>query len=482
LVEMMTSRTPRLPNGSIDKDVVLGGSGIVNLITAYYLVTHGYSVRIFDQEPDPRTRPDWRLLGCSASGGNCRVFSLNEARHHFLNSRHYEGEVSSPFKRTIAEDGSLAVPLGSLTERDHQWNERFESVTRALATRFHEDVVSFNKESEPLWREMIAAHPLLFQKSGYIPGLFRVYATAEKFARAQVAEKALGAIKRILNADEIARELPALREAVATNAVAGVMEVTGFSVGIHSLVEQMINHLSAQGVEFQWQVKIDAIVRDSSGRVKGLKAGSQTIEATHYVMSMGAYSQELFAGFSVANAIAPMIGLWLTIPNLTPQLDHPFKLSRAGFASKGAGEGANVVPGIDREGRPVIHISSGHGYIGFGNEARRFKDVMGLGRSVEETVRSIFPKVRTLADGREIESGEDKLACVRPWTATGLGIFESTGTERDGSFIIAAGHNTGGFAQSPAVATAVLAAIEGRAHPMHGIYHPERLERELRSR
>jgi len=475
---MITTGKVPPKNAAINQTVVLAGSGIVNLITAYHLNKQGYAVKVFEQAPDPRMRPDWRLLGCSAGGGNCRVFSLNEARHHFLNSRHYEGEVASPFQRTITEDGSLAVPPESLNERDHQWNARFESVTRALATRFNDDILSFNRESEPLWREMIAAHPLLFQKAGYTPGLFRVYSTAEKFERSQVTERALGACQRVLSADDIARELPALRAAVETNAIAGGMAVTGFSVGIHSLVDELIAFLSAQGVEFQWQVKIDAIERDGQGRVKGLQASSQRIVADHYVMSLGAYSQELFASFAAANAIAPMIGLWLTIPNQTPQLDRPFKLSRSGFAAKGPGEGANIVPGIDRAGQPIIHVSSGHGYIGFGQEARRFQDVMGLGRSVEETVRSIFPKVRQLADGREVVNGDEKLACVRPWTATGLGIFERTETDRDGSFIITAGHNTGGFAQSPAVAMAVLAAFEGRNHPMHQLYHPQRLELE----
>jgi D-amino-acid dehydrogenase len=65
---------------------------------------------------------------------------------------------------------------------------------------------------------------------------------------------------------------------------------------------------------------------------------------------------------------------------------------------------------------------------------------------------------------------------VRPWTATGLGIFESTRTDQDGSFIITGGHNTGGFAQAPAVAMAVLASLERRSHLMHTLYHPNRLE------
>jgi D-amino-acid dehydrogenase len=466
----------RLKNSSAGKTVVLAGGGIVNLVTAYYLVKNGYSVRIFDRAPDPATRPDRRLLGCSAGGGNSRVFSINEARHHFVNSRHYEGDVVSPFKRTIAEDGYLAVPPSSLNNRDFKWNERFEAVTRELATRFNQDIISFNRESEPLWREMIAAHPVLFQKSGFIPGLFRLYATGEKFARAQVTEKAIGALKRILSPDEIAGELPALRDALEANAMAGALEVTGFSVNIHALVDCMIAHLSSQGAGFHWRVKIDGIERDRSGLVKGLKAGSQTIEACHYVISPGAYSQELLAGFSSADAIAPVIGLWLTIPNMTPPLDHPLKVARAGFASAGAAEGANIVPGVDHEGRPVIHVSSGHGYLGFGNESRPYRDEMGLGRAVEETAGNMFPKARWLADVIRAVNREDRTACVRPWTATGLGIFESTGTDRDGSFIITGGHNTGGFAQAPAIAMAVLAAIERHSHPMHILYHPKRLE------
>ena len=473
---MIASKRRRPKNDSNEKTVVLAGSGIVNLITAYYLIGNGYSIRIFDRAPDPRIRPNAWLLGSSAGGGDSRVFSINEARHHFLNSRHYEGQVSSPFKRTIAEGGNLAVPPSTLTHRDLKWNERFEAVTRDLAVRFNEDIISFNQESEPLWREMIALHPVLFQKSGFKPGLFRLYATPEKFTRAQETEEAIGSLKRVVSPVEIAAELPALRDAAEAGAVAGGLEVTGFSVNIHSLVDHLVTYLSSKGVEFHWQSEISEIERDSGGQVKSLKAGSQSIEARHYIVSLGAYSQELLSGFSCADAMAPVIGLWLTIPNLEPRLDYPLKVSRAGFASNGAAEGANVVPGLDRDGRPVIHISSGHGYIGFGNESRRYSDEMGLGRAVEETARSMFPKIRWPANPLNGLNGGHRTTCVRPWTATSLGIFECTGTSRGGSFIITGGHNTGGFSQSPAVAMAVLTALEGRSHPMHTLYHPRRLD------
>jgi glycine/D-amino acid oxidase-like deaminating enzyme len=270
--------------------------------------------------------------------------------------------------------------------------------------------------------------------------------------------------------------LPALRNALEADAIAGALEVTGFSVNIHPLVDNLIAWLSSQGAEFHWQVKIDGIERDRTGLVKRLKAGSQNIEAGHYVISLGACSQELLAGFASADAVAPVIGLWLTIPNLMPLLDRPLKIARAGFASQGAAEGANVVPGLDRDGHPVIHVSSGHGYLGFENESRPYRDDMDLGRAVEETAGTIFPKARWSADTLNAVNRDGPRTCVRPWTATGLGIFESTGTAQGGSFTITGGHNTGGFAQAPAVAMAVLASLERRSHPMHLLYHPRRLE------
>lgn len=396
-----------------------------------------------------------------------------------MGSRHYTGEIASPFKRTIANAGWLAVPPADLTERDLQWIRRFESVSQKLASRFNQDIISFNRESEPLWRSMIADHPALFQQSGFRPGLFRLYATEEKFVRAQLSEKAIGSLKRVLDPGEAVKELPALRDAAEAGSIAGAMEVTGFSVNIHGLVDHLIRYLSSRGVEFHWQAEIDAIERDDAGRVKGLKADSRSIRASHYVWSTGAYSQELLAGFASAQAIAPIIGLWLMIPNSTPYLDRPLKISRAGFASDGAAEGANVVPGLDDEGRAVIHVSSGHGYIGFGNEAKLYRDIAELGRAVEETARDFFPRNASAAAALWSTEPSERRACVRPWTATGLGIFESTETDREGCFIITGGHNTGGFAQAPAVAMAVLASIERRSHSMHMLYHPTRLEQDL---
>ena len=80
----------------------------------------------------------------------------------------------------------------------------------------------------------------------------------------------------------------------------------------------------------------------------------------------------------------------------------------------------------------------------------------------------------------EFEAAEPKKLsdisyCVRPWTPTCLPVFESKNTRLGGKAIVFGGHNTGGFAQSPAFAKAVVDTITGKANPIQRLCHPERL-------
>ncbi|WCN08719.1 hypothetical protein [Marinomonas mediterranea] len=58
-----------------------------------------------------------------------------------------------------------------------------------------------------------------------------------------------------------------------------------------------------------------------------------------------------------------------------------------------------------------------------------------------------------------------------------LGIFEIIGTSQQNRCIINGGHNTGGFAQSPSIAMAVIAAVKGEENAMHSAYNPNRFDK-----
>ncbi|MEL6536651.1 MAG: hypothetical protein AAFQ98_14630, partial [Bacteroidota bacterium] len=96
----------------------------------------------------------------------------------------------------------------------------------------------------------------------------------------------------------------------------------------------------------------------------------------------------------------------------------------------------------------------------------------GIFKSLKENARTYFPAaleaaMPTIDDHRKY--------CVRSWTPTGLGVFETIPTKQGGKLIITGGNNTGGFTQAPVIGEAVLAALDDKPHRMHELFHPSRL-------
>lgn len=450
--------------------VALVGAGAVNLITAYCLNQRGYRVSVFDAAADPRCATAWSRLGCTHGGGDARMFSLTEARHHCVKFQSAHGDLGAPFNSTIAANGWLCrhpdVP-------DRQWIADYMQIPGWLPPVFDTDIISFNQESAPIWRQMQQQCPSLFEGVGFVDKVLRLYSTEEQFTAAIANEGRIGALRRIISAAELSREYPALAPAVQRRALEGGLEVVGFTLNIHKFSAKLLDYLEARGVEFNWQRPVDAIDRDGDDVVRGLVAGDDYVEADHYVISPGAYGNGLLNGVASSGKIAGIVGAWLSLPNVAPKLDVSLKISRDGFAAAGAAECANVITGADESG-DVIHVSSGHGYVG--RDPRAVDDALigDLFRVVEETARQYFPAAYAAAkdSGMLVRS---RRWCVRPWTPSGLGLFEMVPAQNDGALIVTGGHNTGGFAQAPSVAMAVLAALDGERHDMHRAYHPDRV-------
>jgi D-amino-acid dehydrogenase len=128
----------------------------------------------------------------------------------------------------------------------------------------------------------------------------------------------------------------------------------------------------------------------------------------------------------------------------------------------------------DSYGADRLIYGSGFGYIGHDVENISRDRLELIFSSMEDYVSKLFPDAfhAALEDGSLRAS---KKYCIRPWTPTSLGVFEVE-QAHSGCLIIASGHNTGGFSQSPSVAKAAIAAMRGEMHLMHRIYHPDRFK------
>ncbi len=451
------------------RGVILVGAGIVNLISAWELVRAGYDLTIIDAAPDPRTRPNWLLLGATHGGGNARMFSLTEAdNYNEKGSMIYSG-MDCVLRQRISEGGWLARDPAELTEGERRWLAQFDAVPTWLAEVFTQDIYDVNRESLILWDRLREDYPALFEGVGYVGDILRIYSEAQAYEAALILQSDVGALKRELPRAEVARRYPAFIAACERGEIVGGLDAIGFTLNIHDFAAGLIKELEMRGVKFSWGVRMERISTTTDGLVDGLETNAGFKRADHYVLSPGAYCRDALAGTRAEGKVQGILGLWLTLPNLEPLLSRSVKLHREGHV----GEDSNITLARDAEGRPVLLLGSGYGFVGERAFDPESGEIAVLFEALEQTAQRYLPRnyARALADGSLSNS---RKACVRPFTTTGLGIFEVLRAAEGGRMVITTGHNTGGFTQAPSVAKAVVATLDGLLHPMQWNYDPER--------
>lgn len=448
--------------------VTLVGAGIVNLITALELARHGYPVTVHDRAPDPRSAAHWTRYGCTRGGGDGRMFTLTEADTYHNRSRHPDGSSNGLLDRPISEHGWLLAEPGSLTEPERHWAAEFQAMPPALAEIYNEDIFEVNREAGLRWTSLVSAEPELFgQETGYADGILRLYSEQEYLRWHLARNDRVGATRRVLSPDQIASDYPALADACVNGTIAGGIEVVGFTVNIHRFVARLLDLLEAEGVRFHWDSEVARIRWKSPGIVDRLElSDGEILHSRHYVLSLGAYGDDLLRGTEAHQLIQGMLGVWSTLPNVEPRLEHSLKIARNGHRA----EETNVTLATGSRGEPLLVCGSGYGWTGLQPDNIDASELEVLFDSLDDTLRRFFPQAHAAAE----PLGASRQVCVRPWTASCLGIFERVATAGGGSLIVTGGHNTGGFAQSPVVAEAVLASLEGRPHKMHERYDPRR--------
>jgi glycine/D-amino acid oxidase-like deaminating enzyme len=449
--------------------VTLVGAGIVNLVTALYLARGGYRVTVYERSPDPRENAHWTAYGCTRGGGDGRMFTLTEADSY--NSRAWpSGDL---LLRPVSAHGWRLTKPGDLSPAELRWAQRFHDIPRWLADSYTEDIFAMNRAGGDGWTALVESDPALFGgDTGYRDGILRLYTDEEYFRWHLARNERLGATRNVLAPRQVAERYPALADACAAGTVVGGLEVVGFTVNIHEFLARLVDLLAAEGVRFHWRTTVSAIHRAADGAVDGLATEAGVVRSDHYVLSPGVYGDELLRGTESHERIQGMLGVWLTVPNVEPRLDHSVKIARKGHDA----EETNVTLGTGESGEPVLVCGSGYGWTGLDPDNIDSAELEAVFLALEDTIRRFFPKAHAAA--REAGTLDaSRRVCVRPWTSSCLGVFETMRTTRGGTLVVTGGHNTGGFTQAPAVADAVLAAFEGRPHPMHTRYHPRRLER-----
>ncbi|KAI1300930.1 FAD dependent oxidoreductase-domain-containing protein [Xylaria venustula] len=456
------------PSGlALKREVILVGAGLVNLVTAYRLMEKGWKIRVMDAAPDPSSEASWVHFGCSHGGDDARMFTLSEMDNY--NDRTLSAMMNGSFNSDVASQGWRVCEMNSLTHKERSWISDYENLPPWLANHYNEDILSLSRDSRLGWNQWQEREPELFSSCELRRDILRLYSDPQHLREAIIRHSRIGATIRVLSPDEVRDHEPALSDAIRAGAISGGILVRGFTINAHKFMAQLMCRMVARGATFEWNKRVDRVLFDQAGNVKGLVCGVQIVRAENYVISPGAYGGTMLAGTRCEGRIHGVLGAWLRLPNLEPRLEHSLKLARKGHVT----EDSNITVATDVDGAPILIIGSGYGYTGE-NPFNVDKDLLQkIYDGLIDTAKKYFPQAYETASVSGTLTASLKY-CVRPWTSNGLGLFEMRPTTVNGRFILTGGHNTGGFAQSPTIADAVAAGLEGTYHTMHRHYHPDR--------
>jgi glycine/D-amino acid oxidase-like deaminating enzyme len=455
--------------GKRAESVLVVGAGIVSLMTALHLIENGYQVELVEKSGDPRVKPHWLSLGCTHGGENARMFSLTECDNYHDREVLAEAQLHGQINRSITEMGWLIGHPQRYQEQEREWMEHFSGMPIFLANKYNEDIFALNHESFKYWNKLILDRPELFESVEFRRNLLRVTSTAAYHKKQLARQKWAGSYIRELETGDVADHYPSLAAGCLNGEIAGGIEVAGFSLNVHDFVNNLINRLEASDVKFHWGKEARGIGMED-GTVTGIVMDDTLWTSDHYFLSPGVYGSDLLNGTDSANKIHGILGAWISFPNLEPKLTRSLKISRDGHIANSG----NIIPARSSTGKDILIFGSGFGYLGRDLSNVDDEQLSALFESMESYIEAMFPAAyrRAMRTG---ELRESRRYCIRPWTASSLGVFEIM-QATSGLVIVASGHNTGGFSQSTSVARATVDALQGRVHPMHILYHPRRFE------
>ncbi|MFJ3902442.1 FAD-dependent oxidoreductase [Streptomyces sp. NPDC090025] len=455
------------PDAGGPREAFVIGAGVVGLVTALQLADDGYRVTVVDRSPAPGTAP-WQAYGCTHGGDDARMFTFTEMDNY--GNQDFHGEAPEWFRQPVEKHGWLARDAATLTARELGWIEEFESIPSWLARAYNADIFALTAEAGEGWAALRARFPRLFEDVELAEDVLRVYSDPDHLRASLARHRTLGAVLRELSAAELADGYPALAAPARNGTLAGGVLVPGFTVNVHRFAERAVELLTGLGARFHWDTPVTGVRRAPDGTVTGFDCAVPVPAHAHVIASPGVDGAALLRGTPCEGRIHGVLGGWARVENRAPALGTSLKVARRGHVT----EDANVTVARDADGREVLIIGSGYGYTGAAG-APEERQLAAMQAGIADTVERLFPdRDEPDASSRPSDNYGFKY-CVRPWTSTSLGLYHAEPLgDRGGLYVVTGGHNTGGFAQAPATARAVLASLRGAPHPMHALYHPER--------
>ncbi|MDH2469504.1 D-amino acid dehydrogenase [Acinetobacter baumannii] len=332
--------------------VIVLGSGVIGVASAYYLARQGAKVTVLDRQSGPAEETSFGNAGQISPG-----YSTPWAA---------PGIPFKAVKWMFQHHAPLAINLdGSMWQL--QWmaqmlkncNPQSYAVNKERMMR----VAEYSRDCLRELRKDTGIH--YENRAKGTLQLFRKEAQMEAVQRDISVLEECGVSYELLNGNELGRVEPAL--ANAQDKLVGGLHLPNDETGDCYLFTNALAQIAKElGVNFQFNQNVEKLIVEGD-QIKGVQVNGKVLTADRYVLAFGSYSRDFLKPLDLQLPVYPVKGYSLTIPIVDPAfapqstvLDETYKIAITRFDQRirvgGMAELSGFNLGLNEDRRATLQM------------------------------------------------------------------------------------------------------------------------------
>ncbi|KQX02025.1 amino acid dehydrogenase [Massilia sp. Root418] len=276
--------------------IVILGSGVIGVTTAYYLAQAGHDVTVLDRQPASAQETSFANAGQISPG--------------YASPWAAPGIPLKAMKWMLQRHAPLSItPDGTLFQLQWMW----QMLQNCNAERYavnKERMVRLAEYSRDCFKALRAATGIEYQgRQQGTTQLFRTQQQLDGAAKDIEVLKDTGVPYELLTRDQLVSAEPGLDKDKLVGGLRLPNDETGdcqlFTTRLTAMAEEL-------GVKFRYNTEVRSLVMDG-GEIKGVVTASGLVHADSYVVAMGSYSTQLLQDI-VKIPVYPLKGYSITVP------------------------------------------------------------------------------------------------------------------------------------------------------------------------
>ena len=332
--------------------VIVLGSGVIGVASAYYLAQQGAQVTVLDRQAGPAEETSFGNAGQISPG-----YSTPWAA---------PGIPFKAVKWIFQHHAPLAINMdGSMWQL--QWMAQMLKNCNAQSYAINKERMTRVAEySRDCLRELRKETGIQYEnRSKGTLQVFRNEAQLDMVQRDIAVLKECGVPHELLLKDDLAKVEPALE--YAKDKLVGGLHLPNDETGDCYLFTNALANLAKDlGVEFKFNQNVEKLVVEGD-EIKGVLVNGEVLTADRYVLAFGSYSRDFLKPLELNLPVYPVKGYSLTIPivdaNFAPQstvLDETYKIAITRFDQRirvgGMAELSGFNHGLNKDRRGTLEM------------------------------------------------------------------------------------------------------------------------------